>query len=103
MKLIDNLLDSFNNSNAGWSARKLTAFTMTALATGAIFIWYYELILDAVWATSIYTQILIILLVAAAFFLGLITFTQILELKNGNAPSAPEPPQQPTTDETPQS
>jgi hypothetical protein len=77
------LLGSFTNDKAGASARKLTAFVLTLCYVGAFCIYCNSLILGLIWATAIFIDVLIVTLCGAAFFLGLISFTQLLLLKNG--------------------
>jgi hypothetical protein len=80
------LLNSFNNvKNVGFSGRKLTAFTFVACIVYIHYIWGIY--------NAFTVEILICDIVGAAFFLGLISFTQILELKNGA--KSPEPEQTP--------
>ncbi len=94
-KLIKFFADSFRNDKAGGSARKLTAFTLIGLLVGAYVFWYRalyfsvsvtdKLTITPNWATSIFIEVVGIALVGAAFFLGMITYQNLLEFKNGRS------------------
>lgn len=74
MKVLKDLWASFNNHEKGASARKLTAFALMVLIA---YIHYTQLsITNAV-------EFLIIDLCGVFLSLGLVTFAQIIELKNG--------------------
>lgn len=74
MKIINSILASFENNNNGYSGRKLTAFGLMSLI---VFIHYTQLNADNA------TEFLIIDLCGVFLSLGLVTFGQIIELKNG--------------------
>ena len=70
-----------NITKNAFSARKLTALVIVvAIMVGHAF--YYKHCYTKE-DFSIYTYVLIIDYVAVAFFLGLVTFEQIIKLKNG--------------------
>jgi len=73
-EIFGNLVKSFNTEKGGFAARKLTAFALMVCIA-----WIHYLFVD----TNNAIEALIIDLVGVAFFLGLVSFTQILELKNG--------------------
>lgn len=75
MKTIDNLIKSFTNDKGGFSARKLTAF---ALMVCVAYIHYNYVDL------SIAVEVLIIDLSAVLLCLGLVTASNLIELKNGS-------------------
>lgn len=83
MKTSD-ILGSFYDNKHGMSARKLTAFTLTLLVVAAHAIYFYALYNEHKWATDLFVEDQIVLLLGAAFFLGLITFAQILKFKNND-------------------
>jgi hypothetical protein len=83
-KFIQRLVNSLDNiSKDAFSARKLTAFIIIASIIVGHFIYYKHCITKEDF--SIYTTVLAIDYLAAAFFLGIITFEQILKYKNGNS------------------
>ena len=85
-KVLSGLYGSFNNvKNEGFSGRKLTAFTFVLCIVYIHYIWGKN--------NSFTVEVLICDIVGAAFFLGLVSFTQILELKNGRAPNNTDPEQ----------
>jgi hypothetical protein len=65
-------------------ARKITAFTLigTYLLTIVMY-WIALIILDKKWATDIFSDVTNSQLVAAGFFLGLVTVSQISEFRFG--------------------
>ena len=73
-KIINDIWASFNNHELGASARKLTAF---ALMVCIAFIHYKQL------NENNATEFLIIDLCGVFLALGLVTFSQLIELKNG--------------------
>lgn len=85
---------SFDNvTKWAFSARKLTAFAiMLCILVGHGFYYKHCYLKEDF---SLFDTILIIDYVAVAFFLGLITVQQIVELKNGkkdeNKPETPQP------------
>lgn len=74
MKLVNKLIDSFNNGPDGFSARKLTAFAFM-VCIGYIH-WKFIDSSNAI-------EALCIDLIGAAFFLGLITASQLIALRGG--------------------
>ena len=85
---LKNFSDSLKNNEEGWSGRKLTAFTLTAcIVTLHIFYFMYALMFKDF---SLFTTVLIIDLVGVAFFRGLVTVANIIELKNGKVTSTKE-------------
>lgn len=81
-KFIQRLVNSLDNISQGFSARKLTAFAiMASVLIGHGF--YYKHCFTKE-DFSIYTTVLAIDYIAAGFFLGIITFQQIINFKNGN-------------------
>lgn len=72
--MIKKLLASFDNVEGGFSARKLTAFALM-ICIGYIHFKFVD--------KDNAIEALIIDLVGVGFFLGLITFSQILSLKHG--------------------
>jgi hypothetical protein len=76
--IVKNLLGSLNNkANEGFSARKLTAFTFMACIVYMHYIWGLN--------NNFSVEILICDIVGVSFFLGLITFDQIIKLKNNGS------------------
>lgn len=75
MKVINDLIKSFTNDKGGFSARKLTAF---ALMVCVAYIHYKYVDL------SIAVEVLIIDLCAVLLCLGLVTASNLIELKNGS-------------------
>lgn len=77
LSFVKNILGSLNNKkDEGFSARKLTAFTIV------VCIVYMHI----VWGTNnnFSVEILICDIIGVAFFLGLITADQIIRFKNEN-------------------
>jgi hypothetical protein len=74
MNIITNLLNSFTTEKGGFAARKLTAFALMFCIAYIHLKFVNE---------SNAIEALIIDLIGVAFFLGLVSVTQILELKNG--------------------
>lgn len=74
MKILTKLINSFDNDNDGFSARKLTAFFLVSCIG-----WIHFKFLT----TDNALDFLIVDLIGAGFFLGLITAAQIITLKNG--------------------
>lgn len=77
MKIAENLIKSFTTEKGGFAARKLTAF---ALMVCVAYIHYY--LVDS----TIAVEVLIIDLAAVLLCLGLVTASNIIELKNGSKP-----------------
>jgi hypothetical protein len=84
----DFIAGSFTNDKAGASARKLTAFALVVCYVSAFVIYCHCLINSTKWATDVFIEVLIVTLCGAAFFLGLISVTQLIQLKNGKNESA---------------
>lgn len=84
MNIWTGLVQSFSTAEGGFAARKLTAFALIVMV-GYIHARFVD--------HSNAIEAIIIDLIGAAFFLGLVTFEQILKFKNGNAtpPSTPDP------------
>jgi hypothetical protein len=83
------MLLTFDNSKEGHAARKWTAFIIILCTlTGHIFYFKHCFIKEDF---SIFAEVLIIDYVAAGFFLGLVTFQNIIELKNGSTNTKPPP------------
>jgi len=74
MKIIDNLIKSFTTEKGGFAARKLTAFALMILIA-YIHFKYVDL-------TNV-VEVLIIDLSGVLLCLGLVTASNIIELKNG--------------------
>ena len=74
MKIIDNLIKSFTTEKGGFAARKLTAFALMILIAYSHFK-YVDL-------TNV-VEVLIIDLSGVLLCLGLVTASNIIELKNG--------------------
>lgn len=74
MKVIDNLIKSFTTERGGFAARKLTAFALM-VCVAYIHLKYVDL--------SIAVEVLIIDLSAVLLCLGLVTASNLIELKNG--------------------
>lgn len=74
MKVINNILASFNNYEKGFSARKLTAFSLMV----CIAYIHYKFV-----DTSIAIEALIIDLSGVLISLGIVTAEQVIKLKNG--------------------
>jgi hypothetical protein len=73
-KLFDRLVNSFDNENAGFSARKLTAFALVL----CIYYIHYKYVNE-----SIAIEALIVDLCGVLISLGIITAEQVIKLKNG--------------------
>jgi hypothetical protein len=94
-KVLNWFFASFDNSSKGSSARKLTAFALNLSTLSGVFMWcralYFSVCFDfngsteitSNWATDIFVSVIAVLLCGAGFFLGLITFSQLLQFKNG--------------------
>ena len=78
---VKNVLDSFKNNNLGYSGRKLSA--LAGVLTG-IAITMYKLPIDAQ-LYALYAWLLFALLL-----MGVVTFQNILEFKNGKSVSTKE-------------
>ena len=72
--MINNILASFNNYEKGFSARKLTAFSLMV----CIAYIHYKFV-----DTSIAIEALIIDLSGVLISLGIVTAEQVIKLKNG--------------------
>ena len=87
--LIQKFVGSFDTvTKNALSARKLTAFIIMVCVVYGHYIYYNHC--ESKEDFSIYDTILIIDYVAVGFLLGLITFQNILELKNGKNTSIKE-------------
>ena len=75
IRVLTYLLQSFTTENGGASARKLTAFAAVLVA---IYITYHYTDKDNV------ITMVIIWLSTGMLCLGLVTFAQLIQLKNGN-------------------
>ena len=75
-KIFENLLNSLNNKDSGWSARKLTALALMILI--AYVHYKYVDLSNAI-------EAILIDLGGVLLLLGIITFEQILKFKNGNS------------------
>lgn len=84
---IQKLLLTFDNSKEGHSARKWTAFIIVSCVIVGHAIYYKHCFSKEDF--SIFAEVLIIDYVACGFFLGLITFQNIIELKNGSTNTQP--------------
>lgn len=73
MKKIEKLLNSLDNNKDGWSARKLTAFYSVVIASS--YLTYLIPEKDRLYAL-VFWQLL------ALLCLGIVTFEQIIKLKN---------------------
>lgn len=83
-KFIQRLVNSLDNiSKDAFSARKLTAFAIMASILIGHGIYYKHCFTKEDF--SIYTTVLAIDYIAAGFFLGIITFQQIINFKNGDS------------------
>ncbi len=76
-----NFSDSLKNSDLGWSGRKMTAFALT-LCVVSLHIGYYLYAITAA-NFALFTEVLIIDLCAIAFFMGLVTVANLIELRTG--------------------
>lgn len=72
--LFNRLINSFDNENAGFSARKLTAFALVL----CIYYIHYKYVNE-----SIAIEALIIDLCGVLIALGIVTAEQVIKLKNG--------------------
>lgn len=88
---VKNVLDSFKNNNLGYSGRKLSA--LAGVLTG-ITITMYKLPIEAQ-LHALYAWLLFALLL-----MGVVTFQNILEFKNGKNTSTKETTTTETTTET---
>lgn len=75
MSVIENILKSFSTEKGGYAARKLTAFSLMVCVA---YIHYY--LVDS----TIAVEVLIVDLSAVLLCLGLVTASNIIELKNGS-------------------
>ena len=75
-KIFENLINSLNNTDSGFSARKLTAFSLMILI--AYVHYKYVDLSNAI-------EAILIDLGGVLLLLGIITFEQILKFKNGNS------------------
>lgn len=75
-KIIENIINSLNNTDSGFSARKLTAFSLMILI--AYVHYKYVDLSNAI-------EAILIDLGGVLLLLGIITFEQILKFKNGNS------------------
>lgn len=87
---IKNVFDSFKNNNLGYSGRKLSA--LAGVLTGIV-ITMYKLPIDAQ-LHALYCWLLFALLL-----MGVVTFQNIIELKNGKSTSVKETKTTETTKE----
>ena len=77
------LVNSLDNISHGFSARKLTALSIMIAVLIGHAVYYKHCFTKEDF--SIYTTVLAIDYIAAGFFLGIITFQQIINFKNGNS------------------
>jgi len=83
-----NWSDGLKTGNEGWSGRKQTALALTLCFLAAHAMWFnYAL---AYRDFSLFINVLIIDLVGIAFFLGLVTVQNIIELRTGKSSSIKE-------------
>jgi asparagine N-glycosylation enzyme membrane subunit Stt3 len=75
IEIIDNLLNSFKSNKSGWSARKLTSFVIVVFGVIYGHIKYIE--------KQNFIEVLSIDYLMILLLLGLVTFSQINELRNG--------------------
>lgn len=90
------LLSSFDNNTFGASARKLTAF---ALIVCIVYLHYKHV------DNTVVVQVIIVDLVGSAFFLGLVTVSNIIAFRNGTIlreKTTTETTETTTTEEIPQ-
>lgn len=89
-KILSDLWGSFNNKEEGVSARKLTAFWIIVIYTiGNVRYIYHS---NPEQFLGLFIEWCIINLCAIAFFLGLITFDQIIKFRMGkNENKTPQP------------
>jgi len=81
------MLLTFDNSKEGHSKRAWTAFIIMFCIFVGHLLYYWHCYKKEDF--SIFTYVLIIDYIALGFFLGLITFQNILEFKNGNSSEKP--------------
>jgi hypothetical protein len=82
-EIYNGLLNSFDNKkDNGFSGRKLTAFTFTLCGVYA----NYQVFNLPVISDHLAISVLIVDVVAAAFFIGLVTADQIIKFKSGKGP-----------------
>lgn len=81
--MLKDFINSFKVNTAGLSGRKLTAFNIVIQIDLLHLSYYYSLYKKQSWAAVIFTEVLIIDFCAVAILLGLVTFQQITEFKNG--------------------
>lgn len=99
MSIKTEFLNSFRDTRNGLSARKLTAFMLSFCFFVCSCIFANALYLEHQWATDLYTEYNVTILCGIAFFLGLVTVSQLIQLKNGSAQETPHlPADTPTTD-----
>lgn len=79
-KWITSIYGSLFNNSEGFAGRKLTAATLTLLVVAGDVIYFSK---TEVAFMSIFTDWLIIHLSAIGFFLGLVTFGNLIELRTG--------------------
>ena len=75
-KIFENIINSLNNTDSGFSARKLTAFSLMILI--AYVHYKYVDLSNAI-------EAILIDLGGVLLLLGIITFEQILKFKNGDS------------------
>ena len=83
--------DSFKKGSSGLSARKTTAFTLIACVVSLHVLYFIKPNFD------LFINLVIVDLVGSAFFLGLVTISNIIELKNGNVVKTTETTKDDTT------
>ena len=76
-KFFEKIERSFDNSDLGYSARKLTAFTLVVMIVTLHVVYIQNFNIEYL------AEVLIIDLCGVAFFLGLITVAQIIQLRGG--------------------
>lgn len=81
--MLKKLINSFDNVNDGYSARKLTAFALMVCIAWLHFKFVSQ--------TNAY-DFLIADLIGVGFFLGLVTVDQLIKLKNGSNTPLTESP-----------
>lgn len=84
MSTWQNIISSFKANAEGLSGRKLTAFVIVVMVVCLHAMFIYALQQNQVWAHGCFIELVIIDFISSAFFLGLVTVQQIIELKNGN-------------------
>ena len=70
--------NSFKTGSIGLSGRKMTAFTLIGCVVALHVLFFIKPNFD------LFINLVIVDLVGSAFFLGLVTISNIIELKNGN-------------------